>query len=94
MMIHVYVVSAFSKNGAGGNLAGVVLNRPELTAVQKMAIAAELGYSETAFVTASDRAELHLEYFTPTEEVPLCGHATIASFTLLHLLGRDRKSVV
>ncbi len=87
-MIHVYVVSAFSKDGGGGNRAGVVLDRPELTPAQKMAAAAALGYSETAFVTASDRADWKIEYFTPTEEVPLCGHATIASFTLLHRLGR------
>ena len=86
-MIHVYVISAFSRDGQGGNRAGVVLNRPELTPARKMAAAAELGFSETAFVTASDRADVKLEYFTPTEEVPLCGHATVASFTLLHLLG-------
>jgi len=91
MEVYVYVLSAFSKGGKGGNRAGVVLDRPDLTDEQKMAAAKALGYSETAFVTASDRAAVKLEYFTPTEEVPLCGHATIASFTLLHLLGRLRS---
>lgn len=94
-MIHVYVVSAFSKDGRGGNRAGVVLDRPDLTAAQKRAVAAALHYSETAFVTASDRGDVRLEYFTPAGEVPLCGHATIASFTLLHLLRRlPRRELV
>ena len=52
-MVHVYVMSAFSKENKGGNKAGVVLNREDLTVRQKMAIAKELGYSETAFVTHS-----------------------------------------
>ena len=86
-MVHVYVMSAFSKNNKGGNKAGVVLNRAELTVSQKMEIAKELGYSETAFVTDSEVADYKIEYFTPTDEVPLCGHATIATFALLyHLL--------
>ena len=78
-MVEVYVASAFSKDGAGGNKAGVVLERPELAAAEKMAIAKELGYSETAFVCRSSAADFSLEYFTPTEEVPLCGHATIGT---------------
>lgn len=85
-MVHVYVMSAFSKDNKGGNKAGVVLNREELTVSQKMRIARELGYSETAFVTNSDVADYKIEYFTPTDEVPLCGHATIATFALLYLL--------
>lgn len=88
-MVEVYVASAFSKDGAGGNKAGVVLERPDLSAVEKMAIAKELGYSETAFVCAKENGKtFSLEYFTPTDEVPLCGHATIASFVVLWLLGK------
>jgi len=85
-MVHVYVVSAFSKENKGGNKAGVVLNRAELSVSQKMGIAKELGYSETAFVTDSEVADYKIEYFTPTDEVPLCGHATIATFALLYYL--------
>ena len=91
-MVDVYVVSAFSKENKGGNKAGVVLNRPELTAGQKMKIAKELGYSETAFLSDSDVADVKLEYFTPTEEVPLCGHATIATFSLLRILKQLKKA--
>ncbi len=91
-MVHVYVASAFSKDNKGGNKAGVVFDRPDLTAEQKMLIAKELGYSETAFVSQSDVADFRLEYFTPTEEVPLCGHATIATFSVLWHLGKLDKS--
>ena len=56
-MVHIYVMSAFSKDNKGGNKAGVVLNRSDLTVSQKMDIAKELGYSETAFVTDSDVAD-------------------------------------
>lgn len=85
-MVDVYVAAAFSKDDKGGNKAGVVLGRSELTSVQKTAIAKEMGYSETAFVLDSDKADFKLQYFTPTEEVPLCGHATIAAFSSLKLL--------
>jgi len=86
MKINVYVVSAFSKQNKGGNLAGVVLFNEGLDEKQKMAIAKQLGYSETAFVTKSALADFKLEYFTPSEEVPLCGHATIATFALMQHL--------
>ena len=85
-MVDVYMAVAFSKDAKGGNKAGVVLGRSELTSVQKAAIAKEMGYSETAFVLDSDKADFKLQYFTPTEEVPLCGHATIAAFSSLKLL--------
>lgn len=87
-MVDVYVVSAFCKDGRGGNKAGVVLDHQDLVPAEMTAIAKELGYSETAFVMPSDTADFKLRYFTPTEEVPLCGHATIATFSILHLLGR------
>ena len=86
MKINVYVVSAFCKNNSGGNLAGVVLFNEALDEVAKKAIANQLGYSETAFVTKSNMADFKLEYFTPSEEVPLCGHATIATFALMQNL--------
>lgn len=91
-MWNVYVASVFSKDGKGGNKAGVVLDRPELTVQQKKAIAKELNFSETVFVTDSARADFELQYFTPAEEVPLCGHATIAAFFILRHLGRLDKN--
>ncbi|WP_405466058.1 PhzF family phenazine biosynthesis protein [Leuconostoc mesenteroides] len=91
-MVEVYVASAFSKDSSGGNKAGIVFDRPDLISVQKMAIAKELGYAETAFITKSSLADFRLEYFTPTEEVPLCGHATIGTFAILNLLNKLTKS--
>lgn len=55
----------------------------------KMAISKELGFAETVFVSAAtiNKATFKFEYFTPSEEVPLCGHATIAGFTVLREFG-------
>lgn len=50
-------------------------------------IAAELRYSETAFIRRHSATEFTIRYFTPKAEVELCGHATIASFSLLHRKG-------
>ncbi|CUW09411.1 Phenazine biosynthesis protein PhzF like [Leuconostoc inhae] len=91
-MVDVYVASAFSKDNVGGNKAGLVFDRPDLSSVQKMAIAKKLGYAETAFITSSSVADFCLEYFTPTEEVPLCGRATIGTFAILNLLNKLSKN--
>lgn len=90
-MVEVYVISAFSKDGRGGNKAGVILDSHNLMPAKMMAIAKDLGYSETAFLMESDVADFKVRYFTPTEEVPLCGHATIATFSILNSLGRLSK---
>src|SRR6476660_4673346 len=65
---------AFSDRPEGGNPAGVVLEAAGLGDDQMLAIAAELGYSETAFLLGTD-----IRYFSPLAEVPFCGHATIAT---------------
>jgi PhzF family phenazine biosynthesis protein len=70
--------SAFSEDPAGGNPAGVVLDAQGLSDARMLAIAAEVGFSETAFLIEwPDRVEVR--YFSPLAEVPFCGHATIAS---------------
>lgn len=84
-----HVVDAFTDRPFGGNTAGVVLMEgndfPDDGLMQ--AIAAELRYSETAFVRYEGGSRWHLRYFTPKGEVELCGHATIATFALLHGIG-------
>ena len=90
-MVEVYVISAFSKEGRGGNRAGIVLDSRDLVPAKMMAIAKDLGYSETAFLMESNIADFKLRYFTPIEEVPLGGHATIAAFSILNSLGRLGK---
>ncbi len=71
--------SAFTTTADGGNPAGVVLDASDLDADAMHTIAADLGYSETAFVTARDGNALTVRYFSPESEVPFCGHATIAA---------------
>ena len=82
-MVDTFTVNAFTRNGRGGNPAGVVLDAAELSDAQMQAIAARLGMSETAFVMPSSSCDLRVRFFTPTAEVRLCGHATIASWHLL-----------
>lgn len=84
-----YIVDAFTDQLFGGNPAGVVLLGEEPFPSERLMtlVAAELRYSETAFVRRLSATEYHLRYFTPTAEVELCGHATIASFSLLYKLG-------
>jgi PhzF family phenazine biosynthesis protein len=84
--VDVYLVRAFSISGQGGNLAGVVLYADALTDLQKQSIAKQVGVSETAFVSQSDKADFHLSFFTPTVEVDFCGHATLSAFWLLRYL--------
>jgi PhzF family phenazine biosynthesis protein len=70
--------SAFSADPAGGNPAGVVLDAQGLSDARMLDIAAEVGFSETAFlIERPDHVEVR--YFSPLAEVPFCGHATIAS---------------
>ncbi len=82
----IYEVRAFTANGKHGNPAGVVLDADELSTEQRQAIAAGAGFSETAFVGMSEKATRSVTFFTPTTEVDLCGHATIATWSLLYQL--------
>lgn len=91
MNIPVYVASAFSKDGKGGNKAGVVFMEKPLTTAQKMDIAKQLGFAETAFISESEMADYKMEYFTPKEQVDLCGHATIGSFVIIMHLRKIYK---
>jgi PhzF family phenazine biosynthesis protein len=73
--------SAFTDDPAAGNPAGVVLDATGLAKEAMQAIAAEVGYSETAFLTpaGADGREFDVRYFSPSIEVPFCGHATVAT---------------
>ena len=81
-----YIVDAFTDKPFGGNPAGVVLLDGDVFPKESLMlqVAAELRYSETAFVRRYSEKEFTLRYFTPKAEVELCGHATIATFALLH----------
>ncbi len=91
MSLTLYRVSAFPKGNHGGNEAGVVLDTEAINESQMLKIARRVNYSETAFLLPSDVADYQLRYFSPTVEVPLCGHATIATFNLMRNLDLLKK---
>ncbi|MEZ0491720.1 PhzF family phenazine biosynthesis protein [Kineococcus sp. TBRC 1896] len=76
--------AAFTDDPAGGNPAGIVLDATGASAEQMLAVAAEVGYAETAFVVGrTDERHLSMRYFSPHAEVPFCGHATVATAVAL-----------
>jgi len=81
----VYQVDAFTYKNSGGNPAGVVLSADRLTLQQMQNIAAQVGYSETAFVSKGTSCDFNVRFFTPNSEVDFCGHATVAVFHLLYV---------
>lgn len=83
MKVTVFLLQAFVSLNGGGNPAGVVLNADDLNDEQKKQIAVDIGFSETAFVEKAKHADFKVTFFTPTEEVNICAHATIATYTLL-----------
>lgn len=70
--------TAFSDDPRGGNPAGVVLDAQGASDAGMLAAAADIGFSETAFVVARDGEHLEVRYFSALAEVTFCGHATIA----------------
>ncbi|MGG7465109.1 PhzF family phenazine biosynthesis protein [Plantibacter sp. YIM 135347] len=80
--------ASFADHSDSGNPAGVVLDAQHLTAPEMQRIAADVGYSETVFVTSPLTADaaITVRYFAPEGEVAFCGHATIA---LAAALGRE-----
>ena len=85
-----YIIDAFTEQVFGGNPAGVVIlprggGFPDDKTMQQTA--AELRYSETAFILQKSDKVFQIRYFTPDSEVELCGHATIASFIALQDAG-------
>lgn len=79
MTVQVLRLSAFPFEGHGGNPAGVVLDAKGLDDSEMRAIALQVGYSETVFLTSQNANNLRVRYFSPEMEVDFCGHATIAA---------------
>mgnify|MGYP003413960055 CR=1 FL=1 len=85
-------IDAFSAIPEKGNPAGVVLSGKDFSDIQMQAIAAAVGFNETAFVLPSTIADFQIRYFTPGHENNLCGHATIGTiFALLREGKLDKK---
>jgi PhzF family phenazine biosynthesis protein len=75
--------AAFTDEPSGGNPAGIVLDAVGLDGAEMQQIAADIGFSETAFLTPTGPGTANVRYFAPIAEVPFCGHATIASAVAL-----------
>ena len=89
-------VDAFTAEPFLGNPAAVCLLREEATDAWMQAVAAEMNLSETAFVRRRSNNGFSIRWFTPTVEVPLCGHATLAGAHVLweeELVSRDEPIV-
>lgn len=93
----VFQVDAFTDQPLSGNPAGVVLDADAMSDAEMQAVARELNNSETAFVLSPDARDhdVRVRFFTPTTEVPSCGHATIAAhFARARELGIIRGRVL
>lgn len=90
-----YVARAFCHNSLGGNSAGVVIVNQEssFSSVQMQAIAKELNFSETVFISSLGSHAYRALYFTPTSPIDFCGHATLAAFGVLKQLRLLKGSV-
>ncbi|WP_212830444.1 PhzF family phenazine biosynthesis protein [Catellatospora sp. TT07R-123] len=85
--------TAFSADPSGGNPAGVVLDATGADDASMQRVAAEVGYSETAFLLPRGGGDFDVRYFSPQAEVAFCGHATIATavaYARRHGAGRLR----
>lgn len=95
MKIPFYQVDAFSRKIFGGNPAAVCLLESWLDSDMLQSIAAENNLSETAFLVPKSKGRYDLRWFTPTVEIDLCGHATLASaFVIFSFLDTTLSSVV
>ncbi len=77
-----YQVDAFTLEPFKGNPAAVCLVQEDLCDARYLAVSQEMNLSETAFLDDRDGA-YHLKWYTPVREVPLCGHATLATAHVL-----------
>lgn len=87
----VYQVDAFTHQAFQGNPAGVMLIDQTVSETWMQQMAAEMNLSETAYVIPKGNA-FEIRYFTPTVEIPLCGHATLASAHILYQLGLKKEN--
>lgn len=81
-----FIVDAFTDAAFKGNPAAVYLIDKFPSEEKMLNIAFEMGYSETAFVVHRNENNYDIRYFSPAEEIPLCGHATMASSKVLFRL--------
>ncbi|XP_014381849.1 phenazine biosynthesis-like domain-containing protein isoform X2 [Alligator sinensis] len=101
MRVAVFIVDAFTAEPFGGNPAAVCLLHSDLDEDMHQKIATEMNLSETAFIRTLDTKDdftksscFGLRWFTPTNEVPLCGHATLAAAAVLFNIQENMNSAL
>ncbi len=87
-----YLVDAFTTERFKGNSAGVVIDADSLSDFEMQQIAREINAAESAFAVKGQKGDYDVRFFTPSDEVPFCGHATVALFHTLASLGKIRTS--
>ncbi|MBM7563677.1 PhzF family phenazine biosynthesis protein [Paenibacillus sacheonensis] len=95
MTLAIAIIDAFTSEPFRGNPAAVCLLEEEREPEWMQRVAAEMNLSETAFLRRRQDGSFGLRWFTPTQEVDLCGHATLASSHYLWtngLLDRERQA--
>lgn len=78
-----YFVDSFTNHKYKGNPAAVCIVEKKLDNQTMQSVAAEIGYSETAFIEKQTEGIYNIRFFTPKQEIPLCGHATLASSKII-----------
>jgi len=93
--IKTFIVDSFTDKPFSGNPAGVCIVNEQLSDTQMLNIAKELGLSETAFVKANQNEGFaySIRYFSPKMEIPLCGHATLASAKILFTINTSLQNI-
>jgi len=100
MKIPIWIVDAFTDKPFSGNPAAVCLLEEDIPDTLKQSVAAEMNLSETCYVSKvencsfSEGNQFGLRWFTPTNEVPLCGHATLAAATVLFQVNKNLNEVI
>lgn len=97
MKLTIYQVDSFTTTVLEGNPAGVVLDTGGLDDRQMLRIAREMNKSETAFIIdrKGDGYDIEVRFFTPSKEVPICGHATIAAhYVYAKEKGIDKGTII
>ncbi len=90
----IWLVDAFTSTPFAGNPAGVCLvdEFPKTNVMQQ--IAAELNWSETTFIIQKSPEHFHIRWFSPRDEAPLCGHATLAAAHILWQQGKAKTDLI
>jgi len=100
MKVPFWTVDAFTRSPFSGNPAAVCLLEEDLEDHQKQLIATEMNISETCYVTKdpghsfTENEKFGLRWFTPTNEVPLCGHATLAAAAVLFKISKNKNKIL